>query len=438
MIEESAYTTDCDHFHRRDFIKVGVLGTLGLSMTDLFRIETMAKSEQFLGKTKSVILIWLGGGPSHIDIWDLKPNVPEEIRGIFKPIKTNIPGIKICEHLPNIAQQMDKICLIRSMTSPETTHKRGTHCMMAGLLPLTALTKLSDGSIVTDLKEQPNAGSPPYIAIPSPIVYGGDNLLGSALAPAPLNENLTSESFKFRTLVTPNQIMQQRFDRRKTLRELIDATFKKYESQNSGAIATDEFYNTAYNMISSTEARAAFDLSKESEKLRNEYRRDQFGQRCLLARRLVQAGVRFITIKLGGWDNHNNIFSSLKRQLKSFDQTIATLIRDLANQGLLDSTLTLIMGEFGRTPIINRRGGRDHHSKVFSIMLAGGGIKGGQTIGSSDTYGEVPVDLPVRPEDLSATIYHCLGINYKQPIESPEGTRITLSHNGKHIQQALI
>ena len=437
MTQKSAYATDCANFHRRDFIKVGMLGTLGLSMTDLFRLETMAKSDQFQGKAKSVILIWLGGGPSHLDIWDLKPEAPEEIRGVFKPIKTNTPGIKICEHLPKIAQQMDKICLIRSMTSPEAAHERGTHYMMTGFRPLPGFAVPSYGSIVAEQKEQTSA-LPPYIAIPSPIAYGGGGFLGSALDPFSLNGDPASQNFKVRDLVTPNKVTQQRFDRRKTLRELVDAAFKKHESGSSRAVATDEFYTAAYNLISSADARAAFDLSKESGKLRDAYRRDRFGQSCLLARRLVEAGVRFTTVDLGGWDNHNNIFSSLSSRLSRFDQTIATLIHDLSNRGLLDSTLTLVMGEFGRTPIINHDGGRDHHSRVFSIMLAGGGIKGGQVIGSSDDYGEAPADLPVHPEDLSATIYHCLGIDYNQSLESPEGIQIALSHGGKHIHQALI
>ena len=437
MTQQSTYATDCANFHRRDFIKIGMLGTLGLSMTDFFRLEAMAKSDQFQEKAKAAILIWLGGGPSHLDIWDLKPKAPEEIRGIFKPIKTNIPGIEICEHLPKIAQQMDKICLIRSMTSPEAAHERGTHCMMTGLRSLPGFAIPSYGSVVAELKEQISA-LPPYIAIPSPIAYSGGGVLGSTLDPFSLDGDPTSENFKVRDLVAPNQTRQHCLDRPETLHKLIDDTFKKHESGNGRAVAADRFYTSAYNLISSTDARAAFDLSKESGKLRDAYRRDRFGQSCLLARRLVEAGVRFTTVDLGGWDNHNNIFSSLKGRLRSFDQTIATLIRDLADRGLLDSTLTLIMGEFGRTPIINRDGGRDHHSQVFSIMLAGGGIKGGQVIGSSDAYGEAPADLPVRPSDLSATIYHCLGIDYNQSLESPEGIQIALSRGGKHIHQALI
>ncbi|HIA65437.1 TPA: DUF1501 domain-containing protein [Candidatus Poribacteria bacterium] len=437
MNQKLTHATDCANFHRRDFIKVGVLGTLGLSMTDLFQLEAMAKSDQFQGKAKSVILIWLGGGPSHLDIWDLKPNAPEEIRGIFKPIKTNVPGIEICEHLPKIAQQMKKICLIRSMTSPEAAHERGTHYMMTGFRPLPGFAVPGYGSVVAELKGQTSA-LPPYIAIPSPIAYGGGGFLGSALDPFSLDGNPASKNFRVHNLVAPNEITRHRFDRRKTLRESVDATFKKYESGSSRAVAADEFYTAAYNLISSADARAAFDLSKENGKLRDAYRRDRFGQSCLLARRLVEAGVRFTTVDLGGWDNHSNIFSSLSGRLSSFDQTVATLIHDLSDRGLLDSTLTLVMGEFGRTPVINRDGGRDHHSQVFSIMLAGGGIKGGQVIGSSDAYGEDPADLPVRPEDLSATIYHCLGIDYNQSLESPEGTRIVLSRGGKHIHQALI
>jgi uncharacterized protein (DUF1501 family) len=189
--------------------------------------------------------------------------------------------------------------------------------------------------------------------------------------------------------------------------------------------------------MSSEDARAAFDLSKEPKKARDAYRRDTFGQSCLLARRLVEAGVNFVTVSNGGWDNHNNIFSSLPGKLNAFDQTMATLINDLSERGLLESTLVLAMGEFGRTPVINRNGGRDHHSRVFSMMLAGGGVNGGQIVGASDPFGMEPAETPVRPEDLSATIYQSLGIDYNQSIESPDGVRIVLSRGGRPIRGVL-
>ncbi|MCZ6680402.1 MAG: DUF1501 domain-containing protein [Candidatus Poribacteria bacterium] len=429
--------TDCEGFYRRDFLKAGVLGLFGLGMADLFRLQAIAApTDKKEGTAQSVILIWMGGGPSHLDLWDMKPDAPEEIRGLFKPIQTNVPGIEICEHMPKLAKQMDKICLIRSMTSPEAAHERGTHYMMTGFQPLPGFAVPSYGAVASKLKGSRGA-LPPYIAIPSAVAYGGAGFLGAALDPFSPGGNPAKKNFKVRDFQPPRGISMQRVDRRRSLRQTVDAAFKKYETASDQAQATDEFYTAAYDLISSSEARAAFDLKQEPNKIRDAYRRDGFGQSCLLARRLVEAGVRFVTVNIGGWDNHNNIFSALRGRLGSFDQTVAALINDLADQGLLESTLVIAMGEFGRTPTVNRDAGRDHHSRVFSLMLAGGGVQGGQVVGASDPRGMEPAQTPVRPEDLSATIYHCLGIDYNQSIESPEGVRIVLSRGGRPIRDAL-
>jgi hypothetical protein len=429
--------TDCEGFHRRDFIKVGILGLFGLSMTDLFRLQAIAKpASGEEGTAQAVILIWMGGGPSHLDLWDLKPNAPEEIRGLFKPIQTNVSGVEICEHLPQLAKQMDKICLVRSMTSPEAAHERGTHYMMTGFQPLPGFAVPSYGSVAAKLKK-PLGALPPYIAIPSPVAYGGAGFLGAALDPFSPGGDPARKNFSVRDLEPPRGVSTARVEQRRKLREVVDETFKKYEAGSDRAQTADEFYTAAYNLISSSEARAAFDLSQEPDKVREAYRYDSFGQSCLLARRLVEAGVRFVTVTNGGWDNHNNIFSALRGLLGGFDQSVATLISDLSERGLLESTLVIAMGEFGRTPMINRDGGRDHYPRVFSLMLAGGGIRGGQVVGSSDPRGMEPAETPVRPEDLSATIYHCLGIDYNQSLESPEGVRIVLSRGGRPIRQAL-
>ena len=432
------HRTDCEGFYRRDFLKAGALGLFGLGLADLFRLRAIASpADGREGMAQSVILIWMGGGPSHLDLWDLKPDASEEIRGLFKPIQTNVSGIEICEHMPKLARQMDKMTLIRSMTSPEAAHERGTHYMMTGFQPLPGFAVPSYGSVVAKLKDQRSA-LPPYIAIPSPVAYGGAGFLGAALHPFSPGGNPADKEFKVRDLQPPRGISMERVDRRRALRQAVDAAFKKYEKGSDRARTADEFYTAAYSLLSSFDARAAFDLQQERGKVRDAYRRDGFGQSCLLARQLVEAGVRFITVSIGGWDNHSNIFSSLYGRLNSFDQTVATLISDLSDRGLLHSTLVIAMGEFGRTPIINREAGRDHYPRVFSIMLAGGGIKGGHVVGSSDPRGMEPAQTPVHPEDLSATIYHCLGIDYNQSIESPEGVRIVLSRGGKPIRDALV
>ena len=278
---------------------------------------------------------------------------------------------------------------------------------------------------------------PPYIAVPAPVAYGGGGFLGASLAPFSPGGNPASRNFKVRDLEPPKEISFERVERRRSLRQAVDAAFKKYEVGNPAAEAVDSFYTSAYDLMSSTDARAAFDLGNESDKTRDAYQRNTFGQSCLLARRLVEAGVNFVTVSNGGWDNHNNIFSSLPGKLNAFDRTMATLVGDLSDRGLLETTLVLAMGEFGRTPVINRDSGRDHHSRVFSIMLAGGGVQGGQVIGASDPLGMEPARTPVRPEDLSATLYRCLGIDYNQHLESPDGVRIVLSRGGKPIRGVL-
>ena len=440
--------TDCEGFYRRDFIKAGVLGLFGLSLTDLFRMkasanpatdahgETVSQSLAAEGTAKSVILLWLGGGPSHLDMWDLKPEAPEEIRGLFKPISTNVPGIQISEHMPKLAQQMDKLCIIRSMTSPEAAHERGTHYMMTGYQPLPGFAVPGYGAVVSKLKEQRSA-LPPYIAVPAPVAYGGGGFLGASLAPFSPGGNPANKNFKVRDLQPPKGISFERVERRRSLRQAVDAAFKKYETGNPTAKAVDNFYTAAYNLMSSSDARAAFELNNESDSMRDAYQRNSFGQSCLLARRLVEAGVNFVTVSNGGWDNHNSIFSTLPGKLSQFDRTVATLVDDLGNRGLLDTTLVIAMGEFGRTPVINRNGGRDHHSRVFSIMLAGGGVQGGQVVGASDPSGMEPAETPVRPEDLSATIYQSLGIDYNQSLESPDGVRIVLSRGGRPVRGVL-
>ncbi len=437
MAEDRCVHTDCEGFYRRDFLKAGALGLFGLSLTDLFRLKAHgATTFQEKETATSVILVWLGGGPSHLDMWDLKPDAPEEIRGLFKPISTNVTGIQMSEHLPRLAQQTDKLCIIRSMTSPEAAHERGTHYMMTGYQPLPGFAVPGYGAVVSKLKEQRSA-LPPYIAVPAPVAYGGGGFLGASLAPFSPGGNPASKNFKVRDLEPPKEVSFERVERRRSLRQAVDAAFKKYEAGNPAAEAVDSFYTSAYDLMSSTDARAAFDLGNEPDKTRDAYQRNTFGQSCLLARRLVEAGVNFVTVSNGGWDNHNNIFSALPGKLNAFDRTMATLIEDLGDRGLLETTLVLAMGEFGRTPVINRNGGRDHHSRVFSIMLAGGGVQGGQVIGASDPLGMEPAETPVRPEDLSATLYRCLGIDYNQHLESPDGVRIVLSRGGKPIRGVL-
>lgn len=430
---------DCEKFHRRDFIRVGVLSFMGLSLAKYYALAdaTRAKGGQTNGTADSAVLIWLAGGPSHLDTWDLKPDAPLEIRGDFKPIETNVPGIRICEHMPNIARQMDKLCVVRSVTSPAAAHEIGTHYMLTGFLPLPGFAVPSYGAVASKLLG-PRSALPPYISIQQPAEEMGAGFLGAALNPFYPGADPASPNFRVRDLDPPAGMTVEKLDRRRALREVVDAAFRKHEQGSDRAKAVDAFYQRAYDLISSSEARQAFDLSKEKDELRNAYGRHTFGQSLLLSRRLVEAGVRFVTVTLGGWDNHVGVFNALRYGLMpQFDQAFATFIRDMHDRGVLKRTLVIVMGEFGRTPIINKDAGRDHWPRVFSVLLAGGGVKGGLVVGASDARGMEPTSEPVKPEDLAATVYHCLGIDYTQSISSPEGVRITLARGGVHIRKAV-
>lgn len=426
-------------FSRRDFLgnglKAGAL--LGLSMTDLFAAESAQAAGLNNGTAQSAVVIWLGGGPSHMDTFDLKPDAPAEIRGQFNPINTNVSGIQISEHLPLLAQQADKFALIRSMTTGEAAHERGTHYMLTGFQPLPGFGVPSYGAVASKYLPTKSA-LPPYIAIPGAIEYGGAGFLGAALDPFSPGGDPNNGGFRVRDLDLPPGMTVERMDRRRSLRETVDTAFSRFEKGSDRIKTVDSFYKRAYGLLSSSEARAAFDLNKESAQTRDAYGRTQLGQSLLLARRLVEGGVRFVTVSSGGWDTHNNAFQNLSRNLlPTLDRGVATFLSDLKQRGLLEKTLVIVMGEFGRTPIVNRDGGRDHHARCFSVMLAGGGIKGGQVIGSSDSKGFEPAERPIKPEDLSATIYQCLGIDYTESLTSPEGVRITLSRGGRHISELV-
>jgi Protein of unknown function (DUF1501) len=436
---------DCENFHRRDFLRVGMLSFLGLSLSQYYALadngqQAAAAAKGPTGKTNgtadSVILVWLAGGPSHLDTWDIKPQAPLEIRGNATPIETKAKGIQIASYFPKTAQQMDKITIVRSMTSPAAAHEIGTHYLLTGFLPLPGFAVPSYGAVASKLLG-PRSALPPYISIQQPGAEMGAGFLGAALNPFCPGGDPASSDFQVRDLDKPGGMTAEKFERRKSLRESIDNTFKQYEAGNDTPKAVDSFYNRAYTLLSSQEARAAFDLKKEKEETRNAYGRHSFGQSLLLARRLVETGVRFVTCTLGGWDMHSNVHNSMAGTAGVFDQSFAALIADLQQRGMLERTLVVVMGEFGRTPIINKDGGRDHHPRVFSTLLAGGGVRGGNVVGSSDARGLEPASDPVKPEDLAATIYHCLGLDYSQSISSPEGVRIALARGGTHIRQAL-
>src|SRR5580765_3608755 len=401
---------------RREFMFVGVLGSVGLTLGNLFKLQ--AQSGPARAKAQSVINIFLPGGIAAQESFDPKLLAPIEYRGPLSSVKTSIEGVYFSEHLKKTAQVADKICVIRSMTHGEADHDRGTHNMFTGWRPSPAVQYPSLGSIVShELGSRNNL--PPYVCIPSqPNSFAGTGFLGSAYGPFSLGADPGDGGFKVRDLNLPGGVDEKRFAQRREMRAVVDAHFSTLEKSDALA-GMDSFYQRAYAMISSDKARAAFDMSKETDKLRDEYGRNAAGQRMLLARRLVEAGVRFVSLTYGGWDHHDNIRNGVTNQMPNFDQAYAALIRDLEHSGMLDSTLVLLTTEFGRTPKINGTAGRDHYPKVFSIVMAGGGIKRGQVYGSSDPTGGEPDENPLTVPDFAHTVYHQMGIDPEKNLLAP-------------------
>lgn len=398
-------------------LQVGFLSGLGLTLGDYFRLQA-AEPAPTEGKAKSVIHIFLPGGIAHQESFDPKPYAPIEYRGEMGTTKTKVDGVFLNETLKQTAQIVDKIAICRSMTHGEAAHERGTHNMFTGYRPSPALTFPSMGSVVSHELGVRNS-LPPYVCIPSqPTTYAGSGYLSSAFAPFSLGSDPANGNFTVQDLKLPGGVDDKRFTTRKNLLEAVNEHFaKKEKSDNLDAM--DTFYSHAYNLISSDKAREAFNINAEAAALRDEYGRNAAGQRFLMARRLVSAGVRFVSLTYGGWDMHNNIRQGMTGSMPAFDQAFAALIRDLDRTGQLDSTLVMVSSEFGRTPKINATAGRDHWPKVFSVVLAGGGIKKGIVYGSSDATASEPEDNPLTVEDLAATVYRCIGINHEKRLMAP-------------------
>jgi len=334
------------------------------------------------------------------------------------------------------AKVADKITVCRSMTHGEAAHERGTHNMFTGYRPSPAIQYPSFGSVVSH-EYGPRNNMPPYVAIPSIAnEYAGSGFLSSAYGPFSLGADPAANGFSVRDLALPSGVDDRRFAKRKDLLSAVDNHFRKLEKSDALA-AMDSFYQRAYAMISSKEAREAFNLAAESDALKEKYGKNSAGMRMLMARRLVEAGVRFVSLTYGGWDHHTGISKAMQGQMPSFDKAFAALIGDLEERKLLDSTLIMVSTEFGRTPKVNKDEGRDHWPKVFSIVLAGGGIKRGTIYGSSDATGADPDSNPLSVEDMSATIYHCLGINPEKKLLAPGGRPIDIVRGGKVVEDLL-
>jgi hypothetical protein len=423
---------------RRDFMHIGMIGTLGLSLPNMLRLKgaEIPGVESFNAMADSVIHIYLPGGMAQHESWDPKPFASPDYRGPYTPIKTSIPGEYVGEKFVNIAKIMNKLTVVRSMTHGEAAHERGTHNMFTGYRPSPAIKFPSYGSVISHEQGSRN-NLPPYVVVPSQsIPEQGTGYMSSAFGPFALGSDPADKGFAVRDLLAPKDVTTQRFDRRRNMLAAVDEHFRATEKSDAIG-AMDSFQQAAYGLVSSAKAREAFDLSKESDKLRDEYGRNTAGQRFLLARRLVEAGVRMVSVTFGGWDHHSNIKGAFDGQAPSFDQAFARLITDLQDRGMLKRTLVLVSSEFGRTPKINPTGGRDHWPRVFSTMLAGGGMKAGYVHGSSDSLGGEPEEDKVGVEDLAKTIYHQIGIKAESELMSPGDRPIEIVDGGEVLDAIL-
>lgn len=423
---------------RREFLYVGLVGGIGLTLPEYFHLQARAgqAAASNAAPAKSVIHIFLPGGISGQESFDPKPYAPIEYRGPFGTVKTKLDGVLFSEHMKQTAQIADKLTIIRSMTHGEAAHERGTHNMFTGYRPSPALQYPSMGSVVAH-ELGANGELPPYVAIPTqPNPFAGTGYLSTRYGPFSLGADPANNNFQVRDLSLPGGVDDHRFYRRQRLLDVVDTHFRNME--NADVLdAMDEFYMQAYTMISSQQAREAFNLAAEPEELRNQYGRNQAGQRMLLARRLAEAGVRFVSMVFGGWDHHENIRQGVERQLPQFDQAFATLIRDLEQRGTLDDTLVLVTTEFGRTPRINADAGRDHFPRVFSIAMAGGGVKKGMVYGASDATSTSVADNPMTVEAFAATVYNQLGVDYTKRLMAPGDRPVDIVNNGRIVQAIL-
>jgi uncharacterized protein (DUF1501 family) len=430
-----------DHLlSRRNLLTIGAVGGIGLTLTDFFRLKTAQADQKHYGTkegtAKSVIYVFLPGGMAHQESFDPKPYAPLEYRGPMGSIPTKLTGVRINQMFKQTAGIADKITIIRSMTHGEAAHERGVHNMHTGYRPSPALTFPSMGSVISH-EFGPRNNLPPYVLIPNQTnPYQGTGYLSSSFAGFSLGADPAQKGFKVRDLELPAGVDTNRFEKRRKLLDIVNGHFREKEKSDS-LDSLDTFYNRAYSLISSQQAREAFDIEKEDPKLRDKYGRNTAGARMLLARRLVESGVRFVTMTYGGWDHHDSIDRNMKRQVPAFDQAYAALINDLDQRGLLDSTLVIVASEFGRSPKINQTSGRDHWPKVFSSLMAGGGIKRGQVYGSSNATASEPEENAVGIQDWATTIYKCLGITADKELMAPGARPVEIVNGGKVRQDLL-
>ncbi len=428
--------TTCDGVSRRDFMRIGALTGVSLSLADYFALSSQGAISA-AAKGKSAIFVRLGGGPSHMDTFDLKPDAPETHRGEFKPIKTNADGVMISEHLPKLAKCADKFAVLRGVSHTLAAHNLGTLYMNTGNRPVPSLNYPHYGAVASkELRGVEHL--PSFVAVPN-LGENATGYLGVEYGPFETGSSpQAGKPMDVRGLALKNGVTLEDVDRRQNLVQRYDTAFGEFGKEDKVLAGMNQFGQKAYAMMRSPKARDAFDLSKETASINGMFGTDQFSQSCLLATRLVESGVRFVTVSLGGWDTHGDNFNALKnRNLPTLDAGLSGLFSSLAAKGMLDSTAVFVTGEFGRTPKINQRGGRDHYPRAMFCLLAGGGIKGGQVVGESDARGEGPKDRAITPDDVAATFYKALGIDSRKEYQTPTGRPVMIVRNGTPIPELI-
>ncbi len=428
-------------------MRIGVAAGTGFGLTfdALLRRQAAAAAEEKPPKGRddvSLIVLFLKGGLSTIDTLDLKPNAPVEFRGEFDPISTTVPGMQVCEHLPRLAQQAHRFSLLRSFTHSDSNHGPADHWMLTGYAARAGFNPNlkpnnqypSIGSIVAKTLG-PRGSIPPYVCLPRMHPSGGPAYLGPTAAPFVVDADPNSPDFSVPDLLPPISVDSSRLGSRRELLQTVDRYAQSREAEaNADVNTTRTFREKAFSLMVSSQTKQAFDIEAESTSLRDEYGRHSMGQSCLMARRLVEAGVRCVTIDHTNWDTHFDNFNVLKKDLlPHLDGGLSTLLRDLHDRGMSEKTMVVVMGEFGRTPRVNKDAGRDHWGPSNCLLLSGGGIRNGLVVGETNPHGEKPVGESTGPADLVATICHCLGINPEEEFHTPEGRPVKITNSGKVI-----
>jgi hypothetical protein len=448
-------TRTCDGVSRRDFLQAGALGAIGLTLADLLAAQA-AGAVAPEHDDRAAIMIFNLGAPSQLDTWDPKPDAPAEIRGPFQPIKTNAAGLEISEIFPQMAKHADKFSLVRScFHTAAAVHDTGHQMMQTGRLFTGGVNTPHAGCVLAYLRGR-KTDLPAHVVLPEPMGRTGGNLphgqeagfLGKAHDPFALMADPSQPNFRVPDMLPPPSIGEARLDRRRRMRSIVDETVKSFEASDNAQLL-DSNFQAAFRLMTSVQAREAFDLAKEPQQVRERYGMNRFGQCCLLARRLIEAGVRFVTINTFitvfdeiTWDIHGSKpFTSIEGMrdivVPMYDQAYSALLEDLSQRGLLGKTLVCNLQEFGRTPRINPAGGRDHWPQCWTVHMAGGGVQGGRVVGRSDPIGGVPAERPVEPAEVVATIYRSLGLDLETKLPGPQSRPFPLVDFGKREIEEL-